>query len=167
MRLTPDDVSALAADARDIVASNKYLTLSTADASGSPWVTPVYFTPDADGRFLWVSSPTARHSTNLAARPDVAFVIFDSTVAIGAGRAFYASGQAALVPSEEIDDVTAVFTARFDELAGLEPVELRPPGPLRMYRATISEASVLLRGGDPRNTGGIDTRVVVEWSGPG
>ena len=160
--VSDDDRRQLAAEAREIIAANKYLTMSTADSTGRPWVTPVYFTLDGGGRFLWVSSPKARHSSNLAVRPEVAVVVFDSTVPIGGGRAVYCSAVAELVPEGEIDAVTAVFVARFDELAGITADALRPPGELRLYRAEITESSVLLRGADPRNSDGIDTRVAVD-----
>ena len=130
-----------AAQAQRIIEANKYLTLSTADASGRPWVTPVYYTPDGDERFLWVSSPGARHSRNITERADVAFTIFDSTVPIGHGAAVYFVARARLVPDEHIDRDTALFTARFDELAEITVDELRPPGPLRLYEAKRSGRS--------------------------
>ncbi|QXC62220.1 pyridoxamine 5'-phosphate oxidase family protein [Aquihabitans sp. G128] len=159
--LTDDDRRDLAAQARRIVAANRYLTLSTADADGRPWVTPVYFTPEDDHRYLWVSSPTARHSRNIEARREVAFAIFDSTVGIGHGEAVYVDATAALVADDEVDAVTATFTARYPELASTTVDDLRGPGLLRLYRAVATETSVLLRGGDPRNAHGIDTRIVV------
>ena len=39
--------------------------------------------------------------------------------------------------------------------------ELRAPGPLRLYQAIVAERWVLLRGADPRNADGVDTRVEV------
>jgi len=159
--ITDADRAALALEAQQIVAGNKYLTLSTADAHGLPWVSPVYFTPDADGRYLWVSSPTTRHSRNLEVRREVAIVIFDSTVPIGEGHAVYVSAVASRVPDSELRLQAGVFNSRLHELAGATVDGLVAPGPLRLYRAVAQETSVLLRGGDPRNSDGIDTRVVV------
>lgn len=159
--LSDADRQELAATGRRIIAANRYLTLSTADASGRPWVSPVYFTPVGDRRYLWVSSPAARHSRNLVARPDVAFTIFDSTVAIGQGEAVYVAAQASRVPDTEVELAAAVFAARFDELAGFTADQLRAPAELRLYQALATETSVLLRGADPRNANGIDARVVV------
>ena len=57
-----------------------YMTLATADADGVPWASPVWYATE-DGRdFYWVSDPGARHSRNIAQRPEIAIVIFDSTV---------------------------------------------------------------------------------------
>jgi uncharacterized protein YhbP (UPF0306 family) len=147
--------------ARRIIGANKYLTLSTVDAAGRPWTSPVYFTPESDTRFLWVSSPDARHSRNIAARPAVAFAIFDSTVAFGSGEAAYFDAEAETVAPTEVEQALAVFNARFDELDDITLEEVLPPGPLRLYRASVAEASVLLRGGDPRNEAGVDTRIVI------
>lgn len=119
----------------------------------------MFFTPDGDGAYLWVSSPTARHSRNIAARPDVAFAIFDSTVAIGQGEAVYVAARAGLVPNDDLERATAVFASRDEVLAGYTPEEVRPPAPLRLYRAVATATSVLLRGADPRNADGIDARV--------
>ena len=55
-----------------IVSASSYMTIATAGADGSPWASPVWFA-SADGReFLWISKPGARHSRNIAARPEVA-----------------------------------------------------------------------------------------------
>src|SRR5215208_3553020 len=59
----------LAALAREIIDSNQYLTLATADADGRPWASPVWFAHEDHSRFLWVSKPDARHSRNLEHRP--------------------------------------------------------------------------------------------------
>jgi hypothetical protein len=155
------DLDAFVAEADDVIASNRYLTLSTVDPSGRPWANPVYFSPDGRGRFLWVSSPTARHSRNLASRPDVALVVFDSTVGFGEARAFYAAGHAGLVPEERIDAAAARFNERLVGLGGTAVDDLASPGPLRLYEVVVTEASVLLRGSDPRNADGIDTRVEI------
>jgi nitroimidazol reductase NimA-like FMN-containing flavoprotein (pyridoxamine 5'-phosphate oxidase superfamily) len=42
-RMTSDDLAVLA---RAILDANRYLTLGTADESGRPWVSPVYYAID-------------------------------------------------------------------------------------------------------------------------
>lgn len=159
--LAPDDHDELAAQARRLLDAHRYLTLSTADPSGRPWVSPVYFTPDGYDRLLWVSSPEARHSRNLQARPQVALVVFDSTVLVGHGEAVYVEAAARLVDPADLAASAAAFSARPDDDVRFTADELRAPEPLRLYEAVATECSVLLRGGDPRNLGGVDTRVVV------
>jgi nitroimidazol reductase NimA-like FMN-containing flavoprotein (pyridoxamine 5'-phosphate oxidase superfamily) len=77
------DQADLSAIARTIIDSNDYMVLATADESGLPWASPVWYAPEEYRELFWVSSPEARHSRNLAARPELAIVIFDSTVAVG------------------------------------------------------------------------------------
>ena len=59
----------LGAIARTIIEANMYMVLGTADKTGRPWVSPVYYAFAGYNEFYWVSSPEARHSRNLATRP--------------------------------------------------------------------------------------------------
>jgi nitroimidazol reductase NimA-like FMN-containing flavoprotein (pyridoxamine 5'-phosphate oxidase superfamily) len=59
----------LRAIARTIIDSSRYMTLGTADETGLPWVSPVWYAPAEYRQFFWVSSPEARHSRNLMTRP--------------------------------------------------------------------------------------------------
>lgn len=70
--------SALEAKVKAIVDANSYMTLATADEQGLPWASPVWCATADCREFLWVSSPQARHSRNIAVRPELAIVIFDS-----------------------------------------------------------------------------------------
>jgi hypothetical protein len=69
---------------RDIIEANRCLGLATADRAGLPWSSPLYFAHIDFVEFFWVSSPDVTHSCNVAVRPEVVIVVFDSQVAIGA-----------------------------------------------------------------------------------
>ena len=56
------------------------LTLGTADGSGRPWASSVYYAHEGYGRFYWVCSPEATRSRNIAARPRVAILILFTRV---------------------------------------------------------------------------------------
>ena len=84
----------LAAVARGIIDGNRYMVLGTSDADGRPWVSPVYYAPSGYAELYWVSSPEANHSRNLAGRPELSIVVFDSRVAIGEGQGVYMSAVA-------------------------------------------------------------------------
>ena len=84
----------LAATAREIIDGSLYMVLGTADEAGSPWVSPVYFAVSDYTDFYWVSLPDAQHSRNLAARPEVSIVVFDSGVPIGTGQGVYMAARA-------------------------------------------------------------------------
>ena len=137
-----DDVEAVAAA---IVAANRYMTLATADAAGRPWPSPVWFACDTLDELYWVSSVDTRHSRNLAARPELAIVIFDSTVDPGAAAAVYLSGVGAEVTGEELARGMDVFghVSRGQGLRDWTAEDVVEPSRLRLYRASIEERFVL------------------------
>ena len=134
----------LAAIARAIVDGNDYMTLGTADADGLPWVSPVWYAPSGYAEFLWISSPEALRSRNLAVRPELSDVIFDSRVPIGAGQAVYMRARAEAVAAADVDRDLAVFSRRSLARGGREwtPDHVRAAR-LRPYRASVSEHWVL------------------------
>ena len=107
-------------DLERIVRANDYMVLATADAEGAPWASPVWFATTDCQDFFWVSSPEARHSRNLAARPELAITIFDSTQRPGTGVGIYLSARAGLVPDDGLDAGMAVFSEAAQR-AGISP----------------------------------------------
>jgi nitroimidazol reductase NimA-like FMN-containing flavoprotein (pyridoxamine 5'-phosphate oxidase superfamily) len=134
--------------ARAIIDSNRYMTLGTANASGVPWVSPVWYAAAEYRRFFWVSSPEARHSRNLAARPQVSIVIFDTQAAIGAGQGVYMSGLAEELTGHELERAIAIFSRRSEAQGGRpwSPEDVRPPARHRLYCIVVSEHFVLTDG---------------------
>lgn len=135
----PDDLGAVA---RSIVDSNRYMTLATADGDGVPWASPVWYAPVEYREFLWASKPEAKHSRNLATRPELAIVIFDSHES-GGWKALYMSAVAEEVT--DVDEGIRIFS-RHGEAQGLRPwtrEEVLSPARHRLYRATVSEHFVL------------------------
>jgi nitroimidazol reductase NimA-like FMN-containing flavoprotein (pyridoxamine 5'-phosphate oxidase superfamily) len=131
--------------ARDVIARSRYMVLGTADAAGTPWVSPVWFAPVGLREFIWASRPEARHSRNVAVRPDVSLVIFDSRVAPGEAEAVYVAAIAAELSGAELERAVAVYAARSAEqgLAEWTTEAVRAPAPHRLYRATARECFVL------------------------
>lgn len=147
--------------ARQLITDNFYLSLGTADASGRPWVTPVFFTPDGYSHFYWVSAPDRQHSRNLAARPEAAATIFDTHAVVGRAEAVYLKLTAEQVPDADLEPALAIYNSRLSSAKHFELAEVLAPAPFRLYHATVLEHSVLLRGGDPENPSGADTRLVI------
>jgi pyridoxine/pyridoxamine 5'-phosphate oxidase len=142
------DTNELAATARAIVDSNRYMTLAAADESGVPWAAPVWYATEDYRAFFWVSSPEARHSRNVAARRQVGIVIFDSQVPGGTGQGVYLSAVAQEVAGGELGKGIDIFSCR-SEAQGLPAwtsEDVRPPARRRLYRATASEHFVLGAG---------------------
>jgi nitroimidazol reductase NimA-like FMN-containing flavoprotein (pyridoxamine 5'-phosphate oxidase superfamily) len=140
-----------AAAARAVIDSNSYLTLGTADESGRPWVSPVWFAHSRYREFFWVSSPEARHSRNLAERPDVSIVIFDSRVPVGGAEAVYVSASAEELTGEELASGIEIFSRKSeaDGLRAWSRDDVEAPARHRLYRALVSE-HFALSGGDQR-----------------
>jgi nitroimidazol reductase NimA-like FMN-containing flavoprotein (pyridoxamine 5'-phosphate oxidase superfamily) len=132
----------VAAIARSIVDANRFMALGTADSGGTPWVSPVWYAPASYREYVWVSRPGARHSRNLAERPQIAITIFDSHRP-GSWAALYMAGVAAEV--DDIDPALAVLNRR-SETQGLRAwsrAEVVADAEFRLYRAVISEQFVL------------------------
>ena len=137
--------------ARAIIDSSLYMVLATADASGRPWASPVYFAHADYRAFLWVSSPEATHSRNLVVRAQIGIAIFDSHAAIGSGQGFYIGGVAKLIDGAEADQAIDVFSARSREHGGATWTreDIRSEADMRLYRAVADDYWILARDGRP------------------
>lgn len=151
----PKDPSAIA---RSIIDANLYMVLGTADDEGRPWATPVYYAMAGYTTFYWVSSPDARHSRNIAARPTVSMVVFDSQAPIGTGQGVYMSATAEEVPDVDLDLGIEIFSRRSLQHGGAAWTRqaVQEQAELRLFRATAREHSILAKDGQP------DHRIRVE-----
>lgn len=136
------------AAARAVIDANSYMTLGTADESGLPWVTPVWFAHSGYRDFLWVSSPEARHSRNLETRSEVSIVIFDSQVSPGDAEAVYVSAKAEELSGDELESGVEVFSRKSeaDGLPAYSRADVQEPARLRLYRAVATEHFALGEG---------------------
>ena len=146
--------------ARTVIDSNSYMALGTADETGHPWVSPVWFASEDYTQFHWVSSPDSKHSRNLAARREVAIAIFDSSAVPGTAEAVYMSGRAEELTGDELERGIELFDRRSqkDIARAWELSDVQPPSLFRLYRATATEHFVLIRGRDPERGTGVDRR---------
>lgn len=153
----------LGAVARTIIDSNMYMTLGTADETGRPWASPVYYASAGYTEFFWVSSPEAMHSRNIAARPQIGIVVFDSQAPVGAGQGVYMSAIAEQPTGVDLERGIDVFSRRSiaHGAPGWRLEDVRAPAPYRLYRAIVSEHSVL----DPAARPNRRTPVAVDGSG--
>jgi len=145
--MTGDD---LVTHVRDLLAVNRYLTLGTVGADGRPWSSPVYFAADGIADYYWVSAADAAHSRNIAARPSVSAVVFDSTVPPYHGRAVYLSAEARELSGTDAGRALDIYPG--PEGRGgvaLTLADVIGTSEWRMYRATASELWVLCPR-DPR-----------------
>lgn len=146
---------------RDIIEANRYLVLATADAHGRPWSSPVYFAHDRYTEFLWVSSPQATHSSNIAVRPEVGIVVFDSQSAINTGQGAYTSAVAQQLDDDEASTAIKILSRRSVSDGGREwtSKDVRYAAGIRLYRATADSHWILAKDGQP------DHRIPVTLTG--
>ena len=116
------------------------MTLATADEDGRPWASPVYYAAGGYREFFWISSPETTHSRNLATRPELSIVVFDSQQPPGTGEAVYMTAVGEELSGEDLAGGLQVYPG---------PVDVEPPSPYRLYRARVSEHSMLC----PRDAG--------------
>jgi predicted pyridoxine 5'-phosphate oxidase superfamily flavin-nucleotide-binding protein len=156
-------VPELADVARSVIDANRYMALGTSDEAGHPWVSPVWFASEDYRNFHWVSSPEAKHSLNLAARPDVAIAIFDSSVPVGGAQAVYMKGVAQELTGAELEQGLEVYdrVSRQDSGRAFGLDDVQGAALFRLYRARVSEHWVLIPGRDPDRGSGVDRSELV------
>ena len=81
-------------------------------------MSPVYYAAEGYVEFYWISSPDARHSRNLAARPHIRIVVFDSQVPIDTGQGVYMAAVAEELTGAEVDRASASSPVRHSDMAG-------------------------------------------------
>jgi nitroimidazol reductase NimA-like FMN-containing flavoprotein (pyridoxamine 5'-phosphate oxidase superfamily) len=138
--------------AADLIEASRYLVLATADEAGRPWSSPVYFAHLGFTEFFWVSSPDVTHSRNIAVRPEVGIVVFDSQAAIGTGQGAYMSAVAELVEGDaETARGIEAFSRRSVAHGGHEwtSEDVRPGAGIRLYRASADAHWILAKDGQP------------------
>jgi hypothetical protein len=103
--------------------------------------------PESYTAFLWVSRPEARHSRNLAARPQLGIVMFDSTVAFGGAEALYTEAVAEQFEGPDAERAIAIFSRRSEAFGAGEwtAERITASAELRLYRAVASAQYVLDR----------------------
>lgn len=140
----------LATHARTILDTIAFLVLSTVDADGRPWTSPVYFAAGGLREFYWLSATDSQHSINVAARPQVSLIVFDSTVRPYHGNAVYAAGEARELSGADLDRALQIYpgpAARGGSQMTLDDVS--GSSPYRFYQATATDLWVLC----PRDRG--------------
>jgi nitroimidazol reductase NimA-like FMN-containing flavoprotein (pyridoxamine 5'-phosphate oxidase superfamily) len=134
----------LGAIARGVIDANRYMTVGTADEGGRPWVSPVWYATSDYRDFFWVSDPEARHSRNLAGRPEVSIVIYDSHEP-GGWKSVYLSATAGEATGGELERGLEIFSSRSlaQGLREWTHDDVRAPARHRLYRATAEDVFVL------------------------
>lgn len=133
------------AHARGILETTSYMVLATADDTGPPWATPVWFAADGLDRLYWLSWPGSRHSVLIERRPEIALTVFDSTVVPNTGTAFYATAHARQCTEQELAKALPIYNRRSlaEDIGEFTHSHVTGHSRLRLYVAEINEAWVL------------------------
>ena len=150
------DLDALA---RRTLADNRFMVLGTVDPSGRPRVSPVWFSMVDHRDVYWLSNPHSHHSQNIADRPDVAIVVFDSRADPHTGQAVYLEATAERVAEHELEAACAAAFEGVDDALSFTPETLEDE-PFVLYRAQVTAAEIHVRGRDV-GEGQSDRRVPV------
>ncbi|MGW9630212.1 pyridoxamine 5'-phosphate oxidase family protein [Agromyces sp. NPDC055520] len=131
--------------AQRLIEQNTYLTLATSDGAGRPWASPVWFASRGLSEFYWVSRTGRRHSRNIEGRPEVALVVFDSTVPVGHAEAVYVDAVAGQVDDVDLAAALAVYSGRSIEqgLPAWDASAVTGDAPHRLYVARSVDVFVL------------------------
>jgi uncharacterized protein YhbP (UPF0306 family) len=133
--------------AAEILRSNRYLTLATADKDGAPWAAPLAYVIDRNGDLLYYSAIETRHGRHIRENPLAACAVFDSSRSSDEVDGVQFSAQV----SEVLEDDLFIAMELYFERAFPDPTVrshwMRPVGdfvgdaPQRFYRIRIVEIS--------------------------
>ena len=134
-----------------------YATLSTVDAAGQPWNSPVYCAYDDDYNVYWGSHTESQHSKNIRSNGKVFIVVYDSTVAPGDGEGVYIQARVTEITDPQeirighklLQDRRPSWYWKLEELQADKPVHL--------FKATPEH--IWMNGEGEKDGQYVDTRV--------
>jgi len=124
--------------------SNKHMVISTADISGKPWVSPVFFVYDSEYNLYWISSKNTRHSQNIRENNRIAIVVFGTIPDSNKNDGVYFDAEA-----EELSDISKIEDAikilnekqQSDKYMITSIDEVSNHASWRIYKAVLKEVS--------------------------
>lgn len=138
--------------ARYVVEQGIHMVIATADESGKPWVSPVFYCFDDQYNLYWVSSKNADHSAYIRGRPEVAIVIFGPVPPDNRFDGVYFDARARELESpEEIAEAITVLASRpqpdkfttrsIDQVTGDAEWRIYRAEPIAIYKRADAEAN--------------------------
>jgi nitroimidazol reductase NimA-like FMN-containing flavoprotein (pyridoxamine 5'-phosphate oxidase superfamily) len=149
--------------ARQLIKVTHHMTIATADVSGKPWSSPVFFVYDRQFTFYWVSFIGAVHSVNIRVRPQVAITLLGGPPD-HEGDGVYIDGEAFELDDEsEVEQAIQVLWTRPQESKFTvdSPADVLGDAAWRVYKAVPKEVYKRSDVGDSVNGQYITRRVRV------
>jgi len=148
--------------AQRVIETNRYMTLGTLEPDGTPRLSPVRFVADGMQDLYWASARLAQHSRNLALRPAIQVVIYNSAAENDEGEGVYLGATASEVPSDSIESTLARLAVRRGSAQGPVPTDFRGESPMRLYHAEVLSCEVHVSRSHPTLGTGVDLRRSVQ-----
>ena len=95
--------------AKEIICSNRFLSLATRNTVGEVWATPLSYSTDAEYNFYFITAVDSVHIDHIREHPYVAFSIFDSTRCVSDIDGLQIKGVAGEVEKERLPDITEQY----------------------------------------------------------
>jgi uncharacterized protein YhbP (UPF0306 family) len=95
-----------------LVSRCQFLTLATADSSGTPWSAPLYFACDQQLVFYVVTAKDSRHAQDIGQNPRVAISFFDPSSVPGNVDGAQLAAHAHEVNGHELDHAISIYFGR-------------------------------------------------------
>ncbi len=100
--------------AREIIETNQYVTIASANKHGEPWISPVVYSYDKNWDLYFVSIPSSKHCQNFHDNQKVSLAIFDSHQLWGEGVGLQIEAACSEVtPQESHKALTEFFKRKF------------------------------------------------------
>jgi uncharacterized protein YhbP (UPF0306 family) len=142
-----------------ILSENLYITLSSCDIKGNPWISNLYYVYDKGFNFYWYSPRASKHSMLILNNPNVALCLFNSTAVGDDVSALYIQAKAyEITDKKELTKglllygkkmlktkfVTGKkayieFVNSFKDFEGVSPIRLYKAIPEKMWKLAPSE----------------------------
>lgn len=150
--------------AKNIIANNLFMTISTATPDGEPWVTPVFYAHDKNYTLYWYSAKNTKHSQLIERNSKVAIAIFNPHASEEEAGGVYIVAKAYEVTEDELPHVLNLYfskatTKDLEEKKALmrNKQDFLGKSILRMYKA-IPEKAYVSNDAEKWNGKWIDSR---------
>ncbi len=141
--------------AKHIIEHNLYMSLSTSDKDGRPWVATVLYVFDKKYDFYFVSAIDSLHAKNIIANYNVAFSIYNSNQPIGSMEEVQAIGIAKPVEGNGIYKAMALYAQKLSPAFTIakisynwNAINYKYPSEFRFFK--ISPSKIFTTGGENR-----------------
>lgn len=95
--------------AKDIIVSNRFLSLATSNGKGEVWSTPLSYSIDKEYNFYITTAVDSIHVDNIRQNPYVAFSIFDSTRRVSDIDGIQIRGVMGQVENEKLPEIVRQY----------------------------------------------------------